>query len=81
MFPLIFFSLQHTWPNDTRWIRNFLKWPVNLMDLAPSDHQFHTCSNRDLSDVGWLRYNRAFDDSPGDTCLHEGALIKIGRAK
>ena len=51
--------------------------PINLMDLGPSDHQLHTCSNRDLSDVGRLRCNRAFDDSPGDMCLREGAPIKI----
>ena len=51
------------------------------MDLGPSDHQFNTCLNRDLSDGSRLRFNHAFDDSLGNTCLRKEALIKIGGAK
>ena len=51
------------------------------MDLVPSDHQSNTCFNCDLSDDGRLRFNRAFDDSLGDTCLRKEAPIKIGQAK
>ena len=46
------------------------------MDLGPSDHQSSTCFNHDLSNDGRLRFNRGFDDSSGDMCLH-----KIGQAK
>ena len=51
------------------------------MGLDPSDHQLHTCFNYDLSDVGQLRFDRAFDDLPCKTWLRKGAPIKIGRAK
>ena len=51
------------------------------MDLGPSDHQFNTRFNRDLSDGRRLRFNRAFDDSPSNMCLRKEASIKIGRAK
>ena len=54
---------------------------LNPMDLGPSNHQLHMCSNRDLSDGGRLRCDHAFDDLPYDTWLREGAPIKIGRAK
>ena len=42
------------------------------MDLGPSDHQLHTCSNRDLSDGKWLRFDRALDDQLCNTWLREG---------
>ena len=35
---------------------------VNLMDLGPLDHQFHTCLNRNLSNIERLALNRAIGD-------------------
>ena len=35
---------------------------VNLMDLGPLDHQFHTCLNHDLSNIGRSALNRAIGD-------------------
>ena len=51
------------------------------MDLGPSDHQLHMCSNCDLSDGGRLRCDRASNDLPCNMWLRKGALIKIERAK
>ena len=51
------------------------------MDLGPLDHQLSTCFNRDLSEGGRLRFNRAFDDSPGNTCLRKEASIKDRTSK
>ena len=51
------------------------------MDLVPLDHQFNMCFYHDLSDDRRLRFNRAFDDSPGNTCLRKEAPIKIGGVK
>ena len=40
----------------------YQRMPVNLMDLGPLDHQFQTCLNHDLSNIGRSSLNRAIGD-------------------
>ena len=47
---------------------------VNLMDLGPSDHQFNTCMNRDLSNIGCSAFNRAI----GDRGATRGGITTVG---